>query len=94
VLDRLKDCNTNGMPDAIDIANGASVDNNGDGTPDSCQCLEDLSRDGLVTGADLALLLSFWGTAGSPIVDPDFDGNGLVDGADLARLLSRWGPCS
>jgi len=92
-LDRTKDCNANGSPDAIEIANGTLADNNGDGTPDACQCLEDLSRDGVVSAPDLALLLSFWGTAGSPVVNPDFDGNGIVGAADLARLLSRWGPC-
>ena len=92
-LDRTKDCNANGTPDAVEIANGTQADSNGDGTPDACQCLEDLSRDGLVSAPDLALLLSFWGTAGSPVVNPDFDGNGIVGAPDLARLLSRWGPC-
>lgn len=94
VLDRTKDCNASGVPDAIEIANGTLVDVNADGTPDACQCLEDLSRDGVVSAPDLALLLSFWGTAGSPVVNPDFDGNGIVGAADLARLLSRWGPCN
>ena len=94
VLDRTKDCNASGVPDAIEIANGTLVDANGDGTPDTCQCLEDLSRDGLVSAPDLALLLSFWGTAGSPVVNPDFDGNGVVGAPDLARLLGRWGPCN
>lgn len=93
VLDRTKDCNGSGVPDAIEIANGTLVDVNADGTPDACQCLEDLSRDGVVSAPDLALLLSFWGTAGSPVVNPDFDGDGIVGAADLARLLSRWGPC-
>lgn len=55
--------------------------------------------DGVVDGADLASLLSWWGAfPGAPadLVDsstfnppPD----GVVDGADLAVLLSAWGEC-
>jgi len=47
----------------------------------------DLNGDGLVGGADLAILLSQWGGAGSA----DFDGNGIVGGPDLAQLLGAWG---
>ena len=32
-----RDCNGNGIPDADDIADGNSVDDNGDGIPDECQ---------------------------------------------------------
>ncbi len=34
----LVDCNGNGVADAQDIANGTSLDSNGDGIPDECQC--------------------------------------------------------
>jgi len=40
-----------------------------------------------VDGADLAILLGAWGTAGGPA---DLDGSGVVDGADLAALLGGW----
>ena len=40
-----------------------------------------------MNGADLALLLSNWGAAGTG----DIDDNGIVNGADLAQLLSNWG---
>jgi len=33
-----RDCNQNGVGDALDISSGASVDSNGDGIPDECQC--------------------------------------------------------
>ncbi len=33
----LTDCNTNNIPDRIDIASGAATDNNNDGIPDTCQ---------------------------------------------------------
>jgi len=48
----------------------------------------DLNGDGLVNGADLALLLGQWGWPGSG----DLNGNGVVNGADLAILLGAWGP--
>ena len=47
----------------------------------------DLDLDGDVDGADLAILLGAWGTAGGPA---DLDGSGVVDGADLAALLGGW----
>ena len=33
-----RDCNQNGIGDSIDIALGTSLDTNGDGIPDECQC--------------------------------------------------------
>ncbi len=47
---------------------------------------EDLNGDGRVDAADLAILLSAWGTAGPG----DLNLNGSVEGADLALLLSGW----
>ena len=49
--------------------------------------LGDLNSDGVVNGADMALLLGSWGTSGPG----DLNGDGLVDGQDLAILLSLWG---
>ena len=53
-------------------------------------CPADFTGDGVVDGADLAILLGAWGTN-----DPaaDLSGNGVVDGADLSILLGAWGPC-
>lgn len=51
-------------------------------------CPADLDGDGAVNAADLAALLSSWGTAGA-----DLDGDGSTNAADLAALLSAWGPC-
>jgi hypothetical protein len=51
--------------------------------------LADLTGDGSVNGADLAILLAAWGASGSPA---DLNGDSAVDGADLAILLSVWGP--
>lgn len=50
----------------------------------------DLTDDGLVDGADLAVLLGSWGPCrGCPA---DLNGDGTVDGADLAILLGSWLP--
>jgi len=92
-IDRTLDCNTSGTPDAIEIANGTLVDGNEDGVPDACQCLPDLSGDGVVSAADLALILGFWGTDGSGVIDADLDDDGVVSASDLALVLGNWGPC-
>jgi hypothetical protein len=48
----------------------------------------DISGDGLVNAADLAILLGGWGAeAAAPA---DISGDGLVDAADLAMLLGAW----
>jgi hypothetical protein len=47
-----------------------------------------LNDDGVINGADLAVLLGAWGTANA-----DIDNNGTTDGADLASLLGAWGNC-
>ena len=87
------DCNLNGVPDSSDISSGASLDQNGDGVPDECGCIADVSGDGIVGGADLAQLLSRWGpcAAGCP---EDLTGDGVVAADDLARVLSSWGDCA
>ena len=59
-----------------------------DGPPQSLPCPGDYNGDGFRDGADLATLLSAWGTAGG-----DINGDGATDGADLSTLLSGWGTC-
>ena len=49
---------------------------------------EDINGDGIVDGADLADLMSSWGTA-NPLAD--LNGDGVVDGSDLGKLLGAWG---
>lgn len=91
-----EDCNGNSLPDSCEIASGTAADTNLDGIPDECQCEEvpaaccpaDLDGDGIVAGADLALLLGAWGTS-----ELDLDGDGIVAGSDLALILGSWGDC-
>ena len=88
------DCDANLVPDACDIAAGAA-DEDGNGVPDVCEvvpCPADITGNDVVNGADLAILLSEWGTPGFKL-GADIDGSGLVDGVDLAFLLSSWGAC-
>ena len=47
----------------------------------------DLDRNGVVNGADLAILLGSWGQSGS---SGDINRDGAIDGQDLAILLSAW----
>ncbi len=52
-------------------------------------CVADLNGDGVVNGADLAIVLGGWGGGGIA----DINGDGVVNGSDLAIVLGAWGPC-
>lgn len=54
-------------------------------------CLGELSGDGVIDAADLAILLGAWGPCGA--CPADLDQDGVVGGPDLAILLGAWGPC-
>jgi len=58
-------------------------------------CTGDIVGNGIVNGADLGTLLSYWGprTSDPFSVACDIDQNGVINGADLGLLLSNWGPC-
>ncbi len=87
------DCDNDGIGDACEIAAGA-LDRNHDGIPDSCQCPADITRNGLVDGVDLAIILATWGTNGNQGgVNSDVNGDGIVNGTDLATVLGAWGIC-
>lgn len=53
-------------------------------------CPADLNGDGQVNGADVGLMLAFWGEPGAG----DLNGDGTTNGADVGLLLAAWGPCS
>lgn len=85
------DCNHNGQPDLLDILLGVAPDADGDGRPDTClPCVADLNGDNTVSGADLGILLAYWGQSDVPA---DFNADGDVNGADLGTLLANWGAC-
>lgn len=88
------DCNGNTITDSVDIAEGTSLDENGDGIPDECEpdCPGDLSGDSAINLEDLAILLSHYGTtSGAAYQDGDLDGDGDIDLADLSSLLAVYG---
>jgi alpha-tubulin suppressor-like RCC1 family protein len=86
--DAFVDCDANGLDDGGEIAANPALDANLDGVLDRCQPVTgDLTGDGLVGAADLTVLLSAWGTRGSPA---DLNGDGVVGSADITVLLSAW----
>jgi len=52
----------------------------------TCRTPGDLNGDGVVNSADLAILLSAWGTPGG-----DLDGDGFTSSSDIGILLTNWG---
>jgi hypothetical protein len=57
-----------------------------------CDCVGDLTLEGLVNGADLGILLASWGVCTGACAS-DLNHDGLVNGADLGVLLNAWGTC-
>ncbi|MBX3356714.1 MAG: PQQ-dependent sugar dehydrogenase [Phycisphaeraceae bacterium] len=55
-------------------------------------CPADLNGNGVVDGADLAVVLGLWGTTGEGLI-ADLNHDHLVDGNDLAVVLGSWGEC-
>jgi alpha-tubulin suppressor-like RCC1 family protein len=55
-------------------------------------CPADFDRDGIVSGADLAVMLAQWGQVSYALAS-DINADGIVDQADLGLLLAAWGPC-
>ena len=49
----------------------------------------DLNGDGIVSGADVGILLVQWGPCPGECT-ADFNGDGVVDGADFGILLTYW----
>jgi formylglycine-generating enzyme required for sulfatase activity len=96
VVEWSADCNGDGVVDYGQILRGELVDADASGVPDICEtppCPADVVRDGMVDAADLALVLSQWGTSGGT-PSGDVTGDGTVEGKDLAIVISAWGPCT
>ncbi len=68
----------------FNLANAASIELRVS-VGESCAPV-DLDCNGVVDAADLATLLSAWGTTGSA----DINNDGTVDAADLSMLLNAW----
>ena len=61
------------------------------GTP---PCVADIVTDGVVNGADLALVLTNWGSCPSSTCVADIDRDGVVGASDLSIVLASWGGCA
>lgn len=70
------------LPDVIAAIN--AID------PPPPPCDADFNDDGVVNGADLGVLIAWFGSSGYP---GDLDQNGTIDGADLGLFLGQWGDC-
>ena len=53
-------------------------------------CDADFNGDGFVNGADLGILMSWFGSGGFA---GDLDDDGTINGADLGLFLVQWGVC-
>ncbi len=83
----LYDCDGNLQFDLLDIILDTGLDADGSGIPDGCEAGGDLTGNGVVNAADLALLLGAWGACDCPA---DITGNNIVNAADLAIVLGGW----
>jgi hypothetical protein len=86
------DCNANEQPDACDIFNGGSEDDDGDDVPDECEIVGDVDGDTQADVEDLVAVILGWGAciddqAGCPA---DVDGDEVVGYADLALVIMNW----
>jgi hypothetical protein len=93
VIEWSEDCNGDALVDYGQILDGTFVDVDSNGIPDTCECLADLTRDGVVNGGDLSIVLGFWGTPAKTLPAADLNRDGIVDAADLAAILGSWGSC-
>jgi hypothetical protein len=91
------DCNSNGVADTCDVANGTSQDCDVNGIPDECEPFLDCNGDSLLDACDIAFGISLdcngnWVPDECDIIFggiPDCNGNGVPDECDLVSGFSR-----
>lgn len=94
-----RDCDGDGLDDAMEITLDPARDGDANGVLDCCQhgspcgCEADIDHDGVVGAEDLAAVLFAWGMPGGKAGGADVDRDGMVDADDLSRVLGAWGPC-
>jgi hypothetical protein len=70
------------LPDVIGAINAI--------VPPPPPCDADFNDDGRVDGADLGIMVAWFGSGGVP---GDLNADGQVDGADVGLFLGQWGDC-
>lgn len=85
---RLKDCNKNGIADSTDLADGTSLDINGDGVPDECQLgnLDWVIRGTALGGTVTITIEGFFATCTVMVATTAGDGAAAVAAALAAAL--------
>jgi Ca2+-binding EF-hand superfamily protein len=58
-----------------------------------CECHGDVTNDGVVSAADLSLVLARWGTAVNAFGEADATHDGVINAADVSMVLAMWGTC-
>ncbi|MCH2153250.1 MAG: hypothetical protein MK089_07915, partial [Phycisphaerales bacterium] len=86
----IEDCNSNGINDQCDIANGDSADADANGIPDECECPSDITGDDVVDITDLLIVIGAWGSDYPPA---DVTGDGEIGIEDLLEVINAWGSC-
>ena len=75
------DCDSDGVPDSLEIALGLASDCNGDGVPNACEIASGSASDENGNGVPDAC---------EPCI-ADLNGDTLINGFDFSLLLNRWG---
>ncbi|MEM1167300.1 MAG: hypothetical protein AAGI30_13535 [Planctomycetota bacterium] len=86
------DCNTNGFPDACDIADGASLDTNDNGVPDECETVCPADRDGDQDG-DADDIIDFLSNLAAGDASADVALPAGTDAFDLAAYAQTLSGC-
>lgn len=103
----LTDCNANGVPDVQEIGLNGRLDCFNKAAPpnglqpvsggpnlvlDTCECVGDWNRDGIVVPIDAALFIIGWsiGAANPGNLDSDLDCNGVIEPVDIAIFINSW----
>jgi hypothetical protein len=85
------DCNADGLGDVSEIALGKVSDVNGDGIPDTCQCLADWDHNGAVNSLDVGAFVNDWFMdLQSGGTTADFDGSGFTNTSDVSAFVSSF----
>ena len=82
------DCNRNGLPDAMDISTGFSLDVNSNGIADEC---EDCNQNGILDPQDIAVgtVADLNANTIPDICEPDCNGNGFPDDMDFQPRINN-----
>ena len=91
IMEWSADCNEDGIVDFGQIVSGELEDANSNGIPDICDCLSDVTGDGLVNVDDLLAIIDTWGFC--TYCDGDLNGDQMINKLDILIAFYNWGTC-